>query len=379
MLGISKRFSWVSEKLLILAFGMASALAFPALLAYTRYFDVEAVPYIIFMQASTAFGAFIIQAGLRAGLRKEFVEGRIRVVDSATFTFVKLIIKYGWLISFISIFIVDAEYTFLPLLAGSNAVFTMLIGLSSLKENRRLVLIFSLLLLLLNMVAGILEITFDHDFLHYVLIELVSMAMLITVKVALWPKLRSGSNVLLRKVATKYIGLQVTSFFIMGCVYCLSMSIVLISKEQPWLALLYADVTIISNIAILLFARSSLVFERDILSGRVNSYLLFLFLFFLLFSVFMAFIKPEEQQYITFFLTLSFVGQFTLSSLSQYSLESERRIFVLLSGLMFGYYLFIIALEKVSVSLLVVNLYFVSLVIYLHLVKSKFGGFINAK
>ncbi|MGA4604086.1 hypothetical protein [Pseudoalteromonas maricaloris] len=379
MLGISKRFSWASEKLLILVFGMASALAFPTLLAYTRYFDAETVPYVIFMQASTAFGAFVIQAGLRAGLRKEFVEGRTRVVDITTFTFVQLIIKYGWIASIISIFLVDTEYTFLPMLAGANAVLTMLIGLSSLKGDSRLVLSFSLSLLFLNITAGILEILFNHDFMHYALIELMSMAMLVAIRIFLWPKFRSGSSALLGKIAIKYIGLQVTSFFIMGSIYCLSMSVVLVAKDQPWLSLLYADVTIISNVAILLLARGSLVFEREILSGRVNVYLIFLFLFFLCFSALISFLKPEEQRYITFLLTLSFVGQFTLSSLSQYSSESARKVFVLISGGVFVYYLFFVTLGVVSDSLMLVNLYFVSLLIYFYLIKSESGGFINAK
>lgn len=372
----------LNGKFSILLFGLLSALAFPAVLMYGRYFIIESVPYIIFMQASTSFGAFIIQAGLRAGLRKEYVQGRLRLVQSASLAFINALILFGLPLSFISIFILDLGYTFLPTLASLNAALTMMLGLLSLKGNIKGVLVVSFFLMIINLSAGISELINYGGKLHYIFIEAISFILLVVTRKILSKSYRGGSYSVLWKVVLRYTGLQVTSFFILASIFLLSMSVVYLSEGNPRLSIIYADVTVASNILILLLGRGSLVFEKDILNGNVIKYLNSVFILAFVFACIFSFLREPGERVVAFLLTLSFIGQFTLSSLSQYAKESSRKIFVFFSGAFFIYYM-LIAMSETDIfsksTLLIFNLYSISMVVYLLLLRVKIGGFINAK
>ena len=62
-------------KVLLIGMTIISSLPFAAGLIFARFFFDDAIAVLIYTQSTTAFGAFVIQLGLRAGLRKEYVEG----------------------------------------------------------------------------------------------------------------------------------------------------------------------------------------------------------------------------------------------------------------------------------------------------------------
>lgn len=368
----------VSKKMVMVYISLLSALPFPLVLLYSRLYIQEAVSSIIFLQSSTAFGAFVIQAGLRAGLRKEYVQGRKNIVDRVSKTF--------FLVSFFAALILSpvsqalpTEFAFLPVLAVLNAVLTLLVGQFMLKRDFFRGALSVLCIASINLLAGFSRLLLPMA-LGNMLIEIASILVLFFYGAWYFGGVKRASLSCLGLVLKKYLGLQVTSFVIYAVIFILALSIV--QSGERVLILLYADVTLTANVLLLFVARSSVVFERDILSnGRASRFLLVLHILFFVFSIVFGVARGGENVVLACGVMLAFLGQFTFSSLSQYVEEKYRKLFLLLGFSVLALYLsFFLGILPINFNcLLSFSLYSASIVVFLYLWYVGFSrGFIRA-
>jgi len=322
----------VSKRIIVFTASLASAVPFALCVLIARFAVPSSLPYIVFLQSSTAFGAFIIQAGLRAGLRKEYVEGRKFLVEYTTKSF----IAYGtWLAGFLSpiFFFLPFEFHFFPLLAMANASLTLLLGLALLKGEHTASIRTSVTIFHLNLLAGLSTFWLhDYSFSRWVVIEGSALALLCYLQRTLGVRVRKKASLsVVWLICKKYFGLQVASFLIVATAFLLSVLCIKWNDPLPGLLNRYAEVSVACNVLILIGARAILTFEgRFLLNGKAFCLLGAIHLTVLFIAALLAVLYGEKNWYVSFALSSALLGQYAISSTSQYIKESYR--FIVLVG-----------------------------------------------
>ncbi|OCH97563.1 hypothetical protein A8135_13795 [Legionella jamestowniensis] len=308
------------------------AIGFPASIYLSRVcFANKGLVSLIYLQTSTSFLAFLIQAGIRAGLRKEFLVGHLRIVNE-----VESYIKKTWVyifppLSVLSLFLMQGY--FLPTISALNAILTLLIGLRLVQGRIKAAGFFSSILFLMNFSAGFFCLYFGNDRLAIgIVVEFFAFIIGIIFIYQNLPHInyRRGFNSLI-KVLKKYVGLQISSFLIVFCSYIFAQIILRVSQTDKEIIILYSDAIIISGIMTMFLSRLMLIFEQKLVkSGRVESYLWLMHLSLLLTTLCASLIRGGEyyEKMLFFLILLGLLGRYSSALVSSFIQENMRGIFL---------------------------------------------------
>lgn len=319
----------VVMKTLLLGVTLLSAIPFAAALLYARYYQPPIIPALIFLQSTTAFGAFLMQMGLRAGLRKEYVANRVRVVRSTKSVFIQAAFLVSTLCSMGFMLFGDLDLPICFLLIAANAALTLRQGLSVISANWEAATFESLALLAMNAIAAalLIDATFPR-YVDFILIE--ATAVLIA-----WPfydlrkfKYRCGIAAV---VVRKYWGLQVSAFMVLLGMYIFNLIIVQISLKDTEIGKEYALMTIVANSIILVVGKIFLIGEREIIRREKTQVVLFYLLVGLgaVSIASTAFERPTGL--IGLIISLQIFGSYIFSNISHFILERYRKRILILS------------------------------------------------
>lgn len=319
----------VVMKTLLFGVTLLSAIPFAAALLYARYYHPLIIPALIFLQSTTAFGAFLMQMGLRAGLRKEYVANRVRVVRSTKSVFIQTAFLVSTLCSMGFVLFGDLDLPICFLLIAANAALTLRQGLSVISANWEAATFESLALLAMNAIAAglLIDDTFPK-YIDFILIE--ATAVLVA-----WPfydlrkfKYRCGIAAV---VVRKYWGLQVSAFMVLLGMYIFNLIIVQISFEDAEIGKEYALMTIVANSIILVVGKIFLIGEREIIRREKTQVVLFYLLVGLgaVSIASTAFERPTAL--IGLIMSLQIFGSYIFSNISHFILERYRKRILIVS------------------------------------------------
>lgn len=324
------------KSLFVFSCVFAAALGFPLSLIISRtFFSGSGLEDVILLQIDTAFFAFLIQAGARAGFKKAYITGYCRLVDNLE---LYIITKCTYVLlpfSFIFWFI---GYEKFPFLYGINAILTLSIGLFLVKRDVYNAAKYSFLLFFINFQASLLLILFDNVILssgEKVLIIDLGSALVYMLCILRTRKIKFSSAAnsfrLLKVVLNKYVGLQISSLFIMLSAYIYAKSILMYVSGKPSLLFVYSDAIVVSGVTLMFISRVMMLFEKSLVqNGFVKMYVVAIHLFLFCFSVVCSFVYGAFYGFgLEFFLiVLGLLGKFSHAQTSAFIDEKHRGNFV---------------------------------------------------
>ncbi|HYI07947.1 MAG TPA: hypothetical protein VEK57_02645 [Thermoanaerobaculia bacterium] len=326
------------RSLLFMAPVFLGAVSFSLVIACSRFFFGNVnLTHILDLQSSTAFFTFLIQAGLRAGMRKEYLVGNERVVRLIEQYFLRKWPYYSVPASLLVVLVFGG--TFLPILCTLNAVYSLMLGLRLVQVRVPAAAYHSVNLFIVNTTAGALYLFFPDAPKLY--LDLAAEAFALTwgivslagtVRGRLSPKRAAKTFVL---VLRRYAGLQVSSFLIVLHGYAFAQTIVLAGGKDLQLAVYYSDAVMATGLIIMVLSRVSLVFEKQMVAkGLIRRYILILHLAFAAAAVLFAAATRRNVEAIVlvalFFLSL--LGRYTTGVISGFLDESHRARAILWIG-----------------------------------------------
>lgn len=330
------------------------SIGFPlAILASRAFFKNAGLVDLVSLQADTAFIAFLIQAGVRTGLRKEYLIGHVRLVQ-----LLELYLRVGWAFVFPPISAVAIyffEGAFLPLTYGLNAVITLMIGLSLVRQDVKSAGGFSIVLFFMNFGSGMVVImagaSGSDKLATGITIECLSF-LLGVLFVSGYKELakHKKSSRLLLAVLRKYLGLQISSFVIMLTVYIFAQLVISVSNAgYAQLIVMYSDAILISGGITLVLSRLILLYEQSLIKGgKVELYLTIIHVSFFIITLMASILRSGlyDEKLMFFLLLMGLMGRFTISLVSGYLDEKWRTEFMFGATLLAGIQVGMFALQK---------------------------------
>lgn len=320
---------------------------------------------MIFTQSTTAFGAFILQLGLRAGLRKELVEGRTRVVASTSIFFVNSAHVVALGASTLYLQITELSTPVFFVLIAANASLTLQLGLDLINDKLRNAAIVSVKLFAVNLTAVVVVLTVNEiSYIEYIGLELFSLSLGIS-----WSRQRGSLRRLGKAtylVVLKYIGLQVSAFLLLLGMYLFSLVVTKLTILDVEVGQRYAELSFVANIAILLIGRYMMVYERELIERKLIYISLtgLCALFGLATAAYLVVISTQEI--ISLVILGQLLGNYVFSMLSHFIKEEYRVKFLLMSllvPLQGIYILWLISVNNMYWSTYLINYYFLSVVV----------------
>ena len=338
----------------------AAALGFPISLILSRsFYDGLGLENIISLQIDTAFFAFLIQAGARAGFKKAYITGYSRLVNNLEYF---IITKSIYVLLPISLFFSLLGYEKYPFLYGVNAILTLSLGLFLVKREIYNAAKISVLLFFINLQASVFLILSEYLGLssgkNVLFIDLTSALFYMVCILRTRPiKFKSALNLmnLLKVVLSKYIGLQVSSLIIMLSAYMYAKGILDYVKGNPLLLAAYSDAIVISGVTLMLISRVMMLFEKNLVqNGFVKRYVVFIHMILFFVSVFYSVIYSFFYDFgVAFFLiVIGLLGKFSHAQTSAFIDEKYRYNFTLyttffvIAQFVTGYYIFTSEITK---------------------------------
>ncbi|NOU22801.1 MAG: hypothetical protein HOO93_13645 [Methyloglobulus sp.] len=330
------------------------SIGFPLAILISRgFFKNTGLVDLVSLQTDTAFIAFLIQAGIRAGLRKEYLIGHVRLVQ-----LLELYLRGGWAFVFPPVSAVALyffEGAFLPMIYGLNAVITLLIGLSLVRQDVKRAGGFSIALFAMNFGSGMIVImagvSGSDKLAMGITIECLSF--LLGILFASNQREVAGhkkSSRLLLAVLRKYLGLQIASFVIMFSAYIFAQLVLSVSNAgDTQLIVLYSDAILISGIITLVLSRILVLYEQNLVkSGKIELYLSLIHLGFFIFTLLVSILRSGlyHEKLMFFLLLMGLMGRFSIALVSGYLDEKWRTEFMCSMSLFAGFQVVIFALLK---------------------------------
>ncbi len=321
-----------------------------ALLVARVFFKNAGLVELVSLQTDTAFIAFVIQSGARAGLRKEYLIGHIRLVR-----LLELYLRRVWIFVFPPVSVAAVYFfqgSFLPIIYGLNAIITLLIGLSLIRQDVKSAGMFSTLLFLMNFGSGMILIMagawgWDNTTAGMA-IEGISCLLGVFFVFHRGQGIRYNRGFhLLMAVLRKYLGLQISSFVIMFSVYIFAQLVISVanSGDAP-LIVMYSDAILISGLLTLVLSRALLLFEQRLIkTGKVEIYLWLIHSGFFIFIALTTMLRggAYSEMLMFFLLLMGLIGRFSIALVSGYIDEKWRKEFMVgvalltgIQGVMFG-------------------------------------------
>ncbi|TRO15860.1 hypothetical protein EQ826_19815 [Ectopseudomonas mendocina] len=304
-----------------------------AILVSRVLYDNAGLHGLLALQVNTSFMAFLIQFGLRAGLRKEYLVGNYRIVD-----LVESALLRKW-----PIFLVPASVFFLLAFSGSvliaiyfaNALLTLLVGLRLVQQKVSAAAGYSLLVFLINFSSGLVFVLLDEFSVELkgFLIEFFSMFVCFLASLMSLPGKRRSRNslVLMKAVFLKYLGLQVSSFVIIFSSYVYAQTILYFSADDVGLIVIFSDAVLVSGVVSMVLSRVLLLFEKNIVRSRKVAFYMFashffIFMFCLIYAFVYEFIGGGGIV-MPFLVMLFLMGKIAIAQVSSFLNENCRRTF----------------------------------------------------
>lgn len=330
------------------------SIGFPLAILISRVFFKNAgLVDLVSLQADTAFIAFLIQAGVRAGLRKEYLIGHVRLVQ-----LLELYLRGSWAFVFppvSAIVLYFLEGDFLPLIYGLNAVITLMIGLSLVRQDVKCAGGFSIVLFIMNFGSGMIlvmaGVSGSNSLAAGITIESLSflLGMLFVSSYREVTRLKKSSRLLLA-VLRKYLGLQISSFVIMFSVYIFAQLVISVSNAgDAQLIVMYSDAILISGVITLVLSRLLLLYEQNLIrAGKVELYLIIIHVSFFIITLIASILRtrPDDEKLMFFLLLVGLMGRFSIALVSGYLDEKWRTEFMCSVSLLAGIQVVIFALQK---------------------------------
>lgn len=336
------KLSWLTRARIKSALFMApvflGAVAFSLVIAASRFlFNNAGLTQLIDLQSSTTFFTFLIQAGLRAGLRKEFLEGNERVVQLVERYVLRKWPYYSLPASLLVLVVFDGK--FLPIVCTLNAVYTLLIGLRLVQVKIPAAAYYSVNVFVVNTAAGAMYLFFPQAPKLWVDISAEAVALvwgIVTLSRISRGRLVEGrATRAFVSVLRKYAGLQLSSFLIVLHGYVFAQMIVVAGGKDLQLAVYYSDAVMVTGLIIMFLSRVMLVFEKKMVAeGVVGRYILILHLSFVGAAVLFALAtrRNPEGMLLSGLFFLALVGRYTTAVISGFIDEAHRARAIYLIG-----------------------------------------------
>lgn len=272
-----------------------------------------------------------MQAGLRAGMRKEYLVGNFRIVALVEN---ELIRKWGLFIfpcSLLCVFLSDGRV--LPAIYSLNALLTLLIGLRLVQQDLKSAGAFSLSLFILNFISGDLVVLLEgySGWVSGASVEAFSLIVGFVVFLHKRRGAKKNSNgvYVAWMIIKKYAGLQLSSFMIICASYFFSQTMLYSAETKKTdLIVVLSDAILVSGLVSMFLSRVLLVFEKKIVANqKVCLYIVATNISILLFCGIYSFFRSEG--YLISFLVISFLmGKLTVAQISSFIDERFRKSFV---------------------------------------------------
>lgn len=312
-----------------------SAIAFSASTFLARLFSQHSLPNLIQFQSTSVFLAFVVQAGLRAGLRNQFHLGRKKVVEEVE---KKILKSLPWLSAIVSfLFLLQSRFDFCPAFAILHATLTLLIGLRIAQNRLSTAAIWSVLTFISIVIPCLLLMFSGLPFARArIPIEAMSLVSLFLLGRGRSPSPMAWTA--LKKVLKSSIGLQLGSFSVYLLVFVFGQYVVFLSRQDIKIGVAYADIQVICGVQSLIISRLYLLVEgRMVKGGKILGYSLGFILWAILFSASaFAAVSLKKNPYIAVFyaaLSFSYLGNIPLGIISQFMRERYRVESLIMAGL----------------------------------------------
>lgn len=357
-------------RLLPFFFLLLSSVAFSLTTLLSRLFLPEKLPLIIDFQSTSVFLVFILQMGLRTGIRLHYHSGYKRTVDRVYSSVNTHTLGMAFLFSFFTFWV---SKSFFFSFCFSQAILSFNQGLFvARKEFNRVV--YSSIIIFLQIITSVVVIVFvESSQLAFLIIESSSLIMVFLFRFifSIRPGASFNSTFLLIK---KYFPLQIGSFVVYGAMYFFAQCIIKYGEHSKDLVLAYADATIVAGVILLLAGKGIVFIEGKIIKEKkyfIN--LLYYLIFVMVTTIIYAFVVSSFMSYGPYWAIgsmLFLLGRFSFSYVSQFS-NSKSRILLYSMGslitlilLMFNYLNFSYSVYETTIMTLNLNIAVVLFVLF---------------
>lgn len=351
-----------SGKLLSLLILILSSLGFSVgIVAIRIYSDSDSLAYIINLQSIVVFSSFILQLGLRAAIRVQIYNRRLRLAK-ITYDSLYIILACLSIVGFLVEFYLNT-YLFISL-SSLLAIVTLSLTMSVAKNTFYSIILLSLLNFLVAFCSAFILLVVDNIELTSILVELISIFVFITMHRAIdWKRLyryRLKIIMVYWNAQSYQLGSCVVALFI----FLLTQSAVVQFEGNALNA--YSDALILSGFLVLALGKGMLLIEKKLYNSGDKKYSLYIFLIAMQVLVSAIFSSIISYIYnISWVLMLSVVfvllSRTTAGYIIQY-VEGNRNVLNYISGFFFVGYSLVYTLGFKSID---VSYHILPVVIYL--------------
>ncbi|WP_251360147.1 hypothetical protein [Kangiella sp. TOML190] len=312
---------------------LKSALAFSFGVLLSRVFFSEALADILFFQVASTFISFLMQLGLRMGIRNHYHSGSFRSAELLKYSLASRLLIWVLCLSVI----VNLNFNGWPILFSLLiAQLSLLQGLSIAQGKLKLANIYSILFFYSVLTAILFIIFFSTKLNVYLFIESASFIVLLYIKLKDSKASSLRAKRLFVLVIKKYFPLQITSLMIYGVYFFVGLSVVSLAKENIFYGKLYADATIFFGVFTLLASKVMLFKEKDIFANQLaENYVKIIIGFALMaIAVFSIYVYLGYHSFVYgVAVSLILVGRTPFALLAQFSTGKGFKYILLLSAL----------------------------------------------
>jgi hypothetical protein len=308
---------------------LLGGIAFSMSVFLARFYSPERLPDIIYFQSTSVFLAFVVQAGLRAGLRNQYYQGRKRMV-AITEGYIRRILP---LLAFVlaALMMLQTAYPLFPAFGVFHALTTLLIGVR-VAQSRKKEAIFYAVLTFATVMAGGLFVTFvDRPLVELrIYVEAASVAGILLLAIG-QPALSKRGRRVFTRVVLSSIGLQLSSFLVYLAAFLLAQIVIALARQANAVAIAYADIQLLCGAQILVLSKLVMLYEgRLFREGKIRLMGVWLSAWIVLFTalVYLIVVVSCKDTYLALIysvLAFAFLGRFPLAIVSQFVAPAYRR------------------------------------------------------
>lgn len=374
------------ENVVLFSCLLLSGISYSILLLTARLFITDDLPGIVTFQSTAVFMTFILQAGYRAGVRKEYIYGNTRVALQTVYALAYLFGRVIPPVSLLLLLLLD-EPLFLAF-SAMQALLTSYLALCVISGDKKQSIFISFSIFFHIVIAGITFFIFSHDT-AVIIIESISTLLLVFIA-KFSSKRKHGERIcklVMVVVMKKYLSLQYAAFLIYFSMFIIA-QICLKHKDfnvlETSLLLIYTDMQLLSGVILLGLGKVSVMLERPIIKRNlVQIYLRILALFICLIAIICYIVVYYYQSssllafsYALLFLTLS--GRYLISSIFSFTIEACHYVMLFIVGALTVYFCFLWSAEQFELEYFLINQWLIGLALLFLLSFNKSNMFISA-
>lgn len=307
-------------------FLLLSAVAFSFATLSARLFFTEKLSTIIDFQSTSVFIVFIIQMGLRTGIRLHYHHGFYRTVERV-YNYLNIrSIRFAFVLTLISgVFYQKFFFSFCfaqAILSFNQGLFVARKEFSNVAKSS--VLIFSHIVLS----VACIFIT-ESKQLTFILIESLSLGVLLISRV-LFVQSSQQSLKATKLLIKKYFPLQLGALIVYAAMYLFAQCVIKFGKVEPQIVLAYADASIVAGVTLLLVGKGMVFLEGKIIKEKrflsnLSLYLAFVVGIVVLYVVVVSYLMPYDSYWAAGSI-IFLLGRFAFSYVSQFANVKSRNV-----------------------------------------------------